>query len=265
MNIIALLNLSSFLVSLVALGYSGYSDIRKREVSNWVWATYLPVGVAILCLRLIFDTQVMTISLISIVATSALSFLMFYVGLFGGADCKAFVCLSIALPTRPFPPQILSNLVNPFFPLTVFYTAYLFSISTIVYTIVNNLNWKYMRKRELFRGLDEESPFKRGMALLTGFKTDFESLKQRVYLYPMEETLRIDGMPHKRLKFFANAEADRNELVHRLAESLNENEKEQVWVTPGIPLLFFTWIALALTAFAGDILLSVVWLLFRMF
>ena len=254
------LSLVAFALSITLLGYSAYSDIKTREVSNRVWLIYLPTASIILCLRLFLNPQLLVTSLASIGVMASLSFLMFYVGLFGGADCKAFICLSIALPTHPFQFQSLLGSINPIFPLTVLYTTYFLSLSTILYIVTKNLDWKYRRHNDFFKDLEEPSLSKRAIALLTGYKTNFETLREKVYLYPMEEISRDDAGLHRRLRIFTSAEADKNELVRNLGEYLTGTDREHVWVTPGVPLLLFASTALILNAFVGDVLL---WITFR--
>ncbi len=62
------------------------------------------------------------------------------------------------------------------------------------------------------------------------------------------------------MKIFIDANADRDALVNSLGESLNDSEKQEIWASPGIPLLVFIWIALISCSFLGDIL---IWLAFR--
>jgi hypothetical protein len=66
----------------------------------------------------------------------------------------------------------------------------------------------------------------------------------------MEEVSRDDAGLHRRLKLFANVEADRNEFLRNFRESLAENEREELWVTPDMPLLLFAWIAFHLFCIA---------------
>ena len=258
------LSLVGFLLSATLLGYSAYSDLKTREVANLVWAIYLPSASAILGLKLYLYPQLLTMSLTSIVVMTGLSLLMFYLGLFGGADLKAFVCLSVALPMYPLHLESMLPSMNPIFALTVFYNAYFFSIITVIYAIVKNVDWKYRQRRKLFEGLEETSFFRRVMALLTGYKTNFETLKEKVYLYPMEEVSSHNGGSCRRLKLFTHAETDRDKLVKNLGESLKAYDRDAVWVTPGIPLLVFVWVALITNAFLGDVLMWTVFqLLFR--
>ena len=98
---------------------------------------------------------------------------MLYVGLFGGADFKAFICLSIALPMNPLPSLSLLPSINPIFPLSIFYNAYFFSISMIIYSILMNVNWKIVKGKELFNNLAKTSFIMKITALISGYNTEF--------------------------------------------------------------------------------------------
>jgi len=252
------LNLLAFLVSLGFLVLSAYSDLKTREVSNWVWAAYLPVAMVILGLRLFVAPGLLIVSLVSILSILCISYLMFRFGLFGGADLKALACLGVALPTAPMTQLIPSTTPNPLFPLAVLYNAYFFSVSVILYSFVRNVYWKSRKGRMLFTDYVRTSLGEKVVALLSGYRTDFETLRRKVHLYPMEEIRIANGVTYRRLKFSINAEADRNQLINSLEPLLSDSQKEAVWVSPGIPLLFFIMIALISTGLICDALLWII-------
>jgi prepilin signal peptidase PulO-like enzyme (type II secretory pathway) len=69
----------------------------------------------------------------------------------------------------------------------------------------------------------------------------------------MEEILRNNGGFSRRLKLFSPADIERNDLVRDLEGCLMNDE--EVWVTPGIPLLVFVLIGLVSTTLIGDVLI----------
>ena len=247
-----------FVLSLVFLGYSAYSDLKTREVSNRVWLTYLPLAAAVLTTRLLLDPNLLFLSVTSIAVTTCLSLIMFYIGIFGGADAKAFICLSAAVPTNPFPLRSLFLSLNPIFPVMVLYTAYFLSASTILHILARNIAWKYVKRKQLFENIEELSPLKKLLAVLTGYKTDLETLRNKVYLYPMEEASTQNGILRRRLRLFVSAETDRDHAVKSLENSMVQSQKSDVWVTPGMPLLLFVLLALLLNGLLGDFIMSAV-------
>jgi len=242
------------------MGYSAYSDLKTREVSNRVWITYLPLAAMVLALRLFFDPQLSVISVISIAVTTCLSLIMFYIGIFGGADAKAFICLSLALPANPLPMKSLFSSPNPIFPVMVLYTTYFLSASTIFYILTRNIAWKYVKQKELFDDIEKLSPLKKLLAVLTGYKTDLKTLQQKVYLYPMEEASTQNGIVHRSLRLFVSAETDRDAAIKSLKDFMDFNQRSEVWVTPGMPLLLFALLALLLNGLLGDFIM---WAVFQ--
>ena len=239
------------------LGCASYSDLKTREASDKIWMIYLPLAALLLGLRLMLNPHLALIYSVSVAATVVISAVIFYLGLFGGADLKAFICLSVALPTNPLP---LGSLLtpSPIFPVGVLYNAYLFSLFVAIYCLLKNFDYRYRRGKKLFEGFGRVSPLKRLVVLVTGYKARFDDLRDKVYLYPMEEV--TTDSESRRLKLFIDAEADRDMLVKMLGASTGD--KEEIWTSPGIPLLFFAWAALISSTFVGDILF---WMVFQVF
>ena len=251
------LNITSLILSTVILGYSAWMDLKTREVPDRVWIIYLPASSILLILRLISNPQIANIYAASILITAGISLLMFQIGLFGGADLKAMICLSLALPIHPIPNKTLVKPLNPIFPLTVLYNSYLLSLSVVVYVLSKNFEWRIVKGKELFKNM-KEPPWKMLLALLTGYKTSYRKLKGKTHLYPMEEPSKSGEHINRRLKLLYKSETDRNELIRQLEESIDEGFEDQVWITPGIPLLTFIWISVLSTTFIGDLLQTLV-------
>lgn len=255
------LNVIAFLLSIIVLLYAAYTDLKTREVPDQVWIIYFPLVSILLIFRILLNPELLIVSLMSIIIIFCISLSMLYVGLFGGADFKAFVCLSIALPVNPLPLLSLLPSVNPIFPVSIFYNAYFFSVSMIIYSVFKNLNWK-IKGKELFNNFPKTSFFMKIMALISGYKTEFKNLEKKVYLYPIEEFSSDNGESYRRLRLFTNAEVDRDKLIDILKTHFKEIERQDVWVSPATPLIFFILLALISNVIIGDIFL---WLMFQIF
>lgn len=256
------LNVIAFLLSIIVLLYAAYTDLKIREVPDQVWIIYFPLASILLIFRILLNPEFLIVTLLSIIIIFCISLSMLYVGLFGGADFKAFICLSIALPVNPLPLVSLLPSVNPIFPLSIFYNAYFFSISMIIYSVFKNLNWKIFKGKELFNNFPKTSFSMKIMALISGYKTEFKNLEKKVYLYPIEEFSSDSGKLYRRLRLFTNAEVDRDKLIDILRMHLNEIERQDVWVSLATPLIFFILLALISNVIIGDIFL---WLMFQIF
>jgi hypothetical protein len=114
--------------------------------------------------------------------------------------------------------------------------------------LLYNVIWKLKTGKSLFEGLQHEPSWKKMVAMATGFKIKPRRLTER-FLHPLEEI----------------AEDNEGNLTRRLnvlvkAEDVGEIEADkrlvgEIWVTPGLPLIVFMFVALIVSVLFGDILL----------
>ena len=254
-------------LSLTFLIYASWSDFKKREVSNTVWALFAPLAFALTSLQVYmvaftssptFIQQTLYVYALSFVLIFALSYILFYVGAFGGADAKALICIAIALPTYPIyflRPQF--EFIPPLFPLTVFSNGVLLASLSVAYATLRNLVWKFRTKKSLFEGFEIESNWRKTIALLCGYKVKSEEL-ERGHLYPLEDINGADGKERKLVVI--PKDEKREEIVERILGAVCEGKiQNEIWVTPGLPLLVFITAGFLAALFLGDI----VWVLLR--
>ncbi len=249
------------LLCLVFLIYASWSDFKTREVSNWVWAIFAPLALILTSLQFfMFTPELLQGYVLSFAATSALSITLFYAGAFGGADAKAFICLSLALPF--YPANILqpySNVVSPLsqllFTITVFSNAVLLAALSVLYIMARNLLWKQRTQKNLFEGVEKEAKWRKILVLLSGYKADIAEFEKKEYLYPLE-----DFDENERKLLVVPKDEDRKEIVMRLQKAKREGRLQNgVWATPGLPMLIFVTIGLIVALVYGDI----VWVFVR--
>jgi preflagellin peptidase FlaK len=249
------------LLCLVFLIYASWSDFKTREVSNWVWVIFAPFAFILTSLQFfLFSQELLQGYVLSFAVTSALSITLFYAGAFGGADAKAFMCLSLALPF--YPADILqpyssdpSPLSKMFFTITIFSNAVLLAALSVLYLMARNLSWKQRTKKNLFEGVEKESKWRKILVLLCGYKVDIAELEKKEYLYPLE-----DFDENERKLFVVPKDEGREEIVGRLQKAKREGMFQNgVWATPGLPMLIFVTIGLIVALFYGDI----VWVIVR--
>ncbi len=161
---------SQVAVTLAILLYSSWSDYKTREVSNWVWAIYAPIAIALsVSDLLLFDQSKIVLFGVSVGSkiilfgvsvgfTVGLAFLLFYTGAFGGADSKALMCIAFSLPFAPvalFTP-VIANSLSPvsqvIYPMTIFSNGVLFAAASCVYMILRNYVWHKKNGKEMFTG-----------------------------------------------------------------------------------------------------------------
>ena len=242
--------------------YASWSDYKTREVSNMVWAILAPSALALTSIQFfMFTPELLDIYALSFLITSAFSLILFYTGAFGGADAKALMCLSLALPS--YPTHLLQQpygIISPLFPVTVFTNAVLLAALSVFYALVRNLLWKSRNKRGLFEGLEKESVGRKLLTLLCGYKVKVSQLEKVEHLYPLEDVyVNETGESRRNLLVFPKDE-EREEIVARILETAGEEKLEkEVWATLGLPMLIFITAGLIVALAYGDI----VWILLR--
>ncbi len=99
-------------VTLAALLYAGIEDILHREVRREiVWVLMVIIGLVMDTLYVINaedQNNALLLILITVVLGFLIGFILFYLGVWGGADTKALWALSILTPVNP----LTTNLVN---------------------------------------------------------------------------------------------------------------------------------------------------------
>jgi len=242
-------------VTIVAYSLASFFDLKTREVPNMVWTALLPTALTLTLTRVIFLHLPLKLVVFSVAATFIIALAAFYSGVFGGADAKALICLSVALPVRFKAFYNVFGYLHPLFPLTVFYNSYLLSLAVIARNVIFNVFYR-LRGKRLFQGFEEEGGFRMALAFLTGYKASFKTLEASPHLFPMEVFTQSG---RKRFKFYASAFAEKKELVDGLKSSLI-NRDVDIWVSPTIPLMVYMLAALSATALLGDLF---TWLVFE--
>lgn len=242
-------------VCLSVFAYASWSDWEKREVSNMVWLVMAPLAFALTTFQYVmFSPELLQFYALSFVITAALSVVLFYAGAFGGADAKALMCLALALPTYQFG----FSYVSPLFPVSVFSNGVLLAALMVVYSVFRNSAWRLRTGRRLFEGLEKESVWRKVLAFLTGYKVKVAAL-QKGHVYPLED-IDTKEAGERRLLVLPKDE-DREVMVERILSATREGRlQNEVWATPGLPLLVFITIGLIVALVFGDI----VWILLHL-
>ncbi len=259
-----IINVFRVAISLIFLGYASWSDIKTREVSNKVWLLYAPLGLMLTLFEgLLYEDHNYWLSAgISIALTFTLAVSLFYLGAFGGADAKAFMCLALAFPTyikNIFNFQLVSG--HPIFPLTVFTNSMILAASSVIYMLLRNLLWKLKMRSKLFEGLEKEPFWRKILAVLCGYKVSLEKLREKDFYFPLEDIKENDGVLERFLVVFSKDE-DRNEILERLSFAVeNKRINPQIWASPGLPMLVFITAGFLVALFFGDIIWFLILLL----
>jgi len=243
--------------------YASWSDYKTREVSNRVWVILAPSALALTAFQfLVFAPESLQSFVLSFAVTSVMALALFYAGAFGGADAKALMCLSLALPS--YPTHLLQQrwFISPLFPITVFTNAVLLAAVSVFYALFRNLVWKTKTRKGIFEGLEKESAGRKILTLLCGYKVKVSNLEKVAHLYPLEDVYDTETGESKRKLLVFPKDEEREDIVERLKKAIDERKIEnQVWATPGLPMLIFITAGLIVALAFGDI----VWIILRTF
>jgi preflagellin peptidase FlaK len=258
-----ILDAARTILCLSCLIYASWSDYKTREVSNKVWVILGPLALALTAFQfLVYTPERLLTYVLSFGITSALALIIFYAGGFGGADAKALICISLALPVYPnyLLPQPL-GVFSPLFPLTIFTNSVLLGALSVFYALLRNLLWKARHRVGLFEGLETESLGRKILALFSGYKVEVSKL-EKGHMYPLEDVYMNDEGESKRKLMVFPKDEEREEIVARIMENTKKEKVDGgVWVTPGLPLLIFITAGLIIALAYGDI----VWILLSNF
>jgi preflagellin peptidase FlaK len=258
-------------MALLFLFYASWSDYKTREVSNKVWLLFGPLSLALTTTELLlYGVSDLLPYAVCFGLTAGFAVILFYSGGFGGADAKALMCLALALPF--YPVELLTPIAaevslisRSFFPISVFSNSVLFAAFSAVALLLYNLFQRLRKHEELFQGdHKKESIGKKILILVTGYKVPVEELKKKWHVYPMEDVEKNgEGKLRRKLVLLPKDEG-RKEIVERIDDAVRTGTiPNEVWATPGLPMLVFILAGLITALFFGDIVWICVRLLLR--
>ncbi|GBC68664.1 hypothetical protein HRbin01_00347 [archaeon HR01] len=215
-------------VASATLLYTSYLDLKTREVDDKVWLVAGAFGLLVNLPDLIWKPADIIPYLLSIGATAGVAFSLYFVGLYGGADAKALTCLSAIHPFSRYGVQ-LHGIVG----LTTFTNGMLLSALLPISLALYN-SYRLVRGEEIFEGFESEPGYRKFFALFIGTRVMRSSGKR--FWSPVEK--RAGGV--KRFTF------------NITIDDMDEAFEDDMWITPGIPLLVFFTAGYLLSLVFGD-------------
>lgn len=214
------------ILALSMLGYATYSDLRNREINDFLWIIFGAISVVLI----FFASDV--IHLLTIVGISLIiapvAIVIWRLGFFGGADAFGLVVLAALVPEF----SISSGLITPF---TVLTNSAVLSIVPILFNISRNLI-SLAKHENIFEGLENETKRNKILALFLGYKATNPK-----FSFSIEKQEGSNRRLDFSLKNVDNAE---------FCSSKN------TWVTPGIPYMIYITFGFIIQLVYGDILFS---------
>ena len=259
LSLIKILEIFKLTFTLIVLSYASWSDWKTREVTNYAWIIFAPVGLALTLLEIYLSGNIMLLYLlaISIMIIAGITIPVFYLGLFGGADVKALLCLALTFPwpLKIFQPLLSFTQIFPF-SFSIFTNSLILSLLLVPIILLKNFFFKIMGG-SLFDGFEEEKIRKKFFALLLGFKVKKEIIAKRPYMFMILEEKQVTRDRETRRKLNLSIKP-----IHWQNTINVEDLPENVWVTPTIPMIVFIELGLIVSIFLGDILF---WILTKIF
>jgi preflagellin peptidase FlaK len=219
---------------------ASYLDIKSREVQDKFWIPFAALGTILTAYDFYVGSPGFNLIELALAIgfTSVFAWGAYFLHLYGGADAKAISTLSVIFPiyeTSSFHRLgALTTLTN-----SVLLTA-LLPIALVALNLV-----KLSRGEKIFQGFEEEGRFAKIQAMFLGLRKK-EAGK---YDFPLENS--AEG--RRRFDF----------SLGKIDEDFATGE--DVWVTPGIPLLVFVFLGFIVTLGYGDVLFAIMSFFFRLF
>jgi len=208
------------------LGIASYTDITKREVSDYLWIIFAVIAAILIIFEANFFDTLFLILISLIIAPIVL--IMWRFGLFGGADAFALIVLAALAPQI----TLSNNIVSPF---TVLTNAVLLSIIPLFINLFRNII-ELVNHNNIFDGFDESNP-KKVFAMFVGYKA-----KNPKYCFSIEQKV---------------GEQKKFDLSLQHAEYAEFCNTPNTWVTPGVPYMIFITGGFIIQLFYGDIILKI--------
>ncbi|MEM4648845.1 MAG: A24 family peptidase C-terminal domain-containing protein [Nitrososphaerota archaeon] len=221
-------------IGIVAAGlsYASYRDWIAREVDDWVWVICGAAGAILTGADLISWWSLNRLLLISIsIALSAgLALAFYFFGFYGGADAKAIIVISIALPIYSPPARI-----HPFTGLSSLSNGLIFSLLILLALLAWNLI-ALARGERIFEGFEHEKRVRKIAAMLFGIRS--RNARRRRFWFPLET--EREGRRYFNFNIFGL--------------ELEEIPRDDCWITPGLPLLIPITAGFIFYILVGDVL-----------
>lgn len=219
------LNHLRIILALGMLGYASFTDLTKREISDYVWIIFGALAAILLIFEPMLSDALINIGISLIVAPVVL--IIWRVGLFGGADAFGIIVLASLAPQI----TLVEGVITPF---TILSNTVLISITPLFFNFFRNLI-ELVKKNNIFEGFDEPTG-KRIMAMFLGYRA-----KNPKYGFSIEKKVG----KHKKLN-----------LVLHHAEYAEFCSTPNTWITPGVPYMLFITAGFIIQLLYGDIIFS---------
>ncbi|MGQ0790845.1 MAG: A24 family peptidase C-terminal domain-containing protein [Nitrosopumilaceae archaeon] len=217
------LNHLRIILAIGMLGYASFTDVTKREISDYIWIVFGAIAAILLIFEPNLSESLLTIGISLLVAPVGI--IIWRIGLFGGADAFAIIVLAALVPQISFTDRMIT-------PFTILTNAVLISISPLFINFFRNLI-ELAKRHDIFEGFEEPTR-KRIMAMFLGYRA-----QNPKFGFSIEKKVG----KHKKLN-----------LVLHHPEYAEFCRTPNTWITPGVPYMLFITGGLIIQLMYGDII-----------
>lgn len=203
-------------------------DLKKREISDRIWIGFGGFGILLTALELNGGSANMLQYVLPVGITAPIAYGIYRTALFGGADAKALITISLLLPFYD-----MTFKIHGITALTVLTNATILTLTQVIYNSVRNCI-EIAKGRAIFEGF-EESNARKALAFMMGFRTS----SPKGFSFAMESS---EG--GKRKFIFHPAKYD---------EFVASNSRG-IWVTPALPFVVYMALGFTFMVIFGDLL-----------
>lgn len=221
-----MLEIIKVLITLSILLKASIEDLKKREIDDRLWIFMITSAIFLNTVEYIFQPFDLIFALIQFGIVFFYANIMYYLLRFGGADCKAIICLSIMFPTYPILfPWIVKGIV---FTLSVLINSIIFAPIIALYFFIKNA----------IRGNFSKLMF-------IGYKVNVDEIPKFHNLLQLVK----DGRVVCTIRSV--------EFNEKIVDDLKRLGKKDVWVTPALPFIVFITFGFIVAIVFGDILFAI--------
>lgn len=139
-----------FFIALLAIIFAVVTDIKKREVPNWLNFSLLATALTIRAIVALLTSQAsyFLYALIAIAVFFVLANIFFYTKIFGGGDCKLLVALAVVFATKPYfaSSNIISFFNEPFLSTFLINSLFFGAVFGIIASVFSFITLKNKKK-----------------------------------------------------------------------------------------------------------------------
>ncbi|MCS7096917.1 MAG: prepilin peptidase [Candidatus Methanomethylicia archaeon] len=248
------IQLIRILIATLLFTIASWQDWKRREIDDEIWIAMTLIGIPLL----IYEIWIrglgswFILAMVSITSSITIGLALYKLDFFGGADAKAIISLSILMPLIP-EELTLKFKTHQLTSIATFNNSILISVIPTVYLLIKNIR-RIINGEKIFQGLEDENILKKILALITGCRIHLKELKNRRFMYPVEEFTFNGNVIKRRL----NVKIGVSIGEERYMKTIEMYEKGiidgYVWVTPALPLIIFIYIGMLIAIVYGDII-----------